>query len=174
MDASGVLRGWEWRGDGVSLQQVQRLPDQTRAFFQGRGFPAAAAERLATTCVFQVTLRNEGEGPITLDLSEWRIDRGAGPEPLRLTADWQAEWEGMGLPESARIAFQWAMFPTRQTFEPQDWNMGMIGYPLRPGERFDLHAQWRQAGAPRDATLAGLACAPDVPAETLPPLKGDL
>ena len=173
MDVSGVLRGWEWTGDGVTLQQVQRLPDQTRAFFQGRGFPAAAAERLATTCVFQVILRNEGEGPIGVDLADWRIDSGAGPQPLRLTADWQEEWERLGLPQPARIAFQWALFPTRQSFEPWDWNMGMISYPLRPGERFDLHAQWRQGSGMRSATLPGLECAPDLAAEALPPLTGE-
>lgn len=173
VDESGILRGWEWRGDGVTLQQIQRLPDQTRAFFQGRGFPPVAADRLARTCVFQTVLRNGGEGPIAVDLADWRIDTGTGPRPLLLTAQWQVEWEGMGLPEPARIAFQWAMFPTRQTFEPQDWSMGMIGYPLKPGDHFDLHTQWRQAAGVRSAVIKGLACAPDLAAETLPPLGGD-
>jgi hypothetical protein len=172
VDDSGILRGWAWEGaDGVSLHQVQRLPDQTRGFFQGRGFPAEAANRLATACVLQTILRNEGGAPIEVDLADWRISVGdAAPQPLKLTADWQAEWEGMGVAKPARIAFQWAMFPNRQTFQPKDWNMGMIGYPLRPGDRFDLHAQWRQGGEVRTATLPGLECAPDVAAETLPVL----
>lgn len=173
MDDSGILRGWEWRGNGVVLQQIQRLPDQTRAFFQGRGFPAEAANRLASTCVFQTILRNEGEGPIELDLAEWRVEIAAGLLPLPLTADWQGDWARLEVPTPARTAFQWAMFPTRQSFASQDWAMGMIAYPLRPGDRFDLHARWQQSGAVRSATLLGLVCAPDLAAETLPVLPGE-
>ena len=34
-EAQTGLRTWEWREAGVSVQLVQRLPDQTQAFFSG-------------------------------------------------------------------------------------------------------------------------------------------
>lgn len=174
VDETGILRGWSWESQGISLQQVQRLPDQTRAFFQGRGFSAQAASRLAECCVFQTILRNEGQVPIEVDLAGWRVKSlavpGAYPKPLKLTPDWQGDWGTLGVPQSARVAFQWAMFPNRQTFEAKDWAMGMVSFSLQPGERFDLQAQWRRGGETMTATLPGLQCAPDVPAETLPKL----
>ena len=37
---------------------VQRLPDQTRAFFRARGLGAAQAERPAQSCVLQTTFQD--------------------------------------------------------------------------------------------------------------------
>lgn len=177
VDETGILRGWSWESQGIILQQVQRLPDQTRAFFLGRGFSSEAANRLAGACVFQTILRNEGPEPIEVDLGEWRIRAldlpGADFQPIRLTADWQRDWESLGVTQAARIAFQWAMFPHHQTFESKDWNMGMISYSLPPGSRFDLQARMRRNGETLTALLPGLECAPDVAAETLPKLTGD-
>ena len=39
-DADTGRRSWTWSDQGVSVQLLQLLPDQTRAFFLGRGFKA--------------------------------------------------------------------------------------------------------------------------------------
>ena len=67
------LRSWDWRQGGVVLQLVQRLPDQTRAFFQARGFSSNTSERIATACVFQTIFRNDGQYPLAYDLDDWRV-----------------------------------------------------------------------------------------------------
>ncbi len=46
-DPENGLLSWTWREQGVSIQLVQRLPDQTRAFFLGRGFQLADADLVA-------------------------------------------------------------------------------------------------------------------------------
>ena len=51
-DPENGLLSWTWREQGVSIQLVQRLPDQTRAFFLGRGFQLADADLVAKSCVF--------------------------------------------------------------------------------------------------------------------------
>jgi hypothetical protein len=77
------LRSWEWREAGVSLRLVQRLPDQTRAFFQARGFSSAAADRIANACIFQTIFRNESEQPLSYLLDDWRIlHRGASGKQM--------------------------------------------------------------------------------------------
>ena len=156
---SGLVR-WHWQGQGLSLELAQLLPDQTRAFFMGRGFSAGQAEMVAEACVFQGIVRNtHAEEPIELDLARWRTRGRAGADRLRLNRDWQAIWEDLGVADSARIAFRWALFPTEHRFEPGDWLMGMVMVDRNPGDQFDLVLRWSAAGTDRRAVLSDLGCA---------------
>jgi hypothetical protein len=161
VDEESGLDAWEWQGEGIKLQQIQRIPDQTRAFFLGRGFARAEAEHIASACVFQTVFYNLGEQAVTLDLAEWQIRTDGQIKPLKLTADWQRDWEARASPDSARIAFQWALFPNVQEFEPGDWNMGMVTYPVAHGERLDLHLVWHSDETRHAVWLPDLRCAED-------------
>ena len=165
-DPTTGLETWQSQGKGVSFSFTQLLPDQSRAYFQGRGFQPANAELVAVACVFQTVIRNRADAvaPVDLDLSGWRVIRMQGnTRPPRLEADWQREWERRQVAGPARTAFRWSLFPTRQSFQPGDWNMGMVTFNLPPGERFDLELTWRQDGKPRRLVFNALRCAPDQP-----------
>lgn len=158
------LPGWQWQGYGASFTFNQRLPDQTRAFFQGRGFLPEQAEPLAADCVFQAIIRNgaEAAAPLTLNLTEWRVTpAGGSAQPLKLEAEWQEQWEHLGVSQPARIAFRWALFPTEQHFAPGDWNMGMITLGLPPGSRFDLEVVWRSGAQEKRQRFPAMQCATD-------------
>jgi hypothetical protein len=158
------LPGWQWQGEGVSFTFNQRLPDQTRAFFQGRGFLPEQAEPLARDCVLQAIIRNDtgNAAALTLDLADWRVHPvGGGAQPLRLEAQWQTEWERLGVSRPARIAFRWALFPTKQRFAPGDWNMGMITLGLPPGSRFALEVVWQSGEQQRRQRFPAMQCAAD-------------
>jgi hypothetical protein len=170
-DPQNGLESWSWHGDGASFTFTQRLPDQSRAYFQGRGLTPDAAEEVAMACVFQAIVRNDADAPVPLELNlaDWRVTaapekRAAEREPLRLEAEWQQEWEHLALTQAARIAFRWSLFPTRQLFQPGDWNMGMVTFNQPPGSRFDLELEWRQGKEPRQLRIEGMRCAPDHPA----------
>jgi len=137
-DPDSGLQSWTWHHNGVSLQLVQRLPDQTRAFFLGRGFSAQDADRIAESCVFQTIFRNDGNEPIDYDLNDWRLSGPDGPEPLRTREVWEQDWQQAGIKSGPRIAFRWSLLPTRQHFQPGDYNWGMSSYGLPPGSAFDL------------------------------------
>jgi hypothetical protein len=163
-DLQTGLERWHWHGNGVTFTFNQLLPDQSRAFFQGRGLRPEAADTVATACVFQAIVRNGAEviDALELNLGDWRvIDAQGHNRPPRLEADWQRQWQQQGVSQPARIAFRWALFPTRQRFEPGDWNMGMVTFDLPPGSRFELKAVWLQDGKRREAIVNGLRCAPD-------------
>ena len=51
--------------------------------------------------------------------------------------------------------------PTRQHFEPGDYNWGMTSYGLPPGSRFDLRLRITVGGKPLEALVEGLECAPE-------------
>lgn len=165
MDPETSLRFWQLDVEGLSLRLVQRLPDQTRAFFVGRGFSSEAAERIAQSCVFQTILRHPAEatfgGTLGIDLRDWQVQQAGRRQTLLLADSWDPVWAEMDEPESARIAFRWSLFPTEQGFEPGDYNWGMISFGLSPGSRFDLHLQWRLGDAKREGAIQGIVCALD-------------
>jgi len=163
-DPDSGLLSWQWSDDEVSITFNQLLPDQSRAYFQARGFDANVANRIALACVFQAIIRTQSNTRSTmhLNLADWRVStNNAPPQALRLKSDWQAEWQDDNIPQAAHIAFRWSLFPSQQTFQPGDWSMGMVTLGLTPGERFDLTAHWLADNQPRSLQLSNMHCASD-------------
>ena len=143
VDPETGLASWQTETEGIQVRLTQISPDQARAFYQARGFSAAAAERYAAECVFMTVVRNTGDTPIRHRLADWRyVVAGQPPRTLRSKAEWERLWKQQGVAGSARIAFTWAQFPTAQTFAPGDWNQGMTTYSVPRGGQFDLHFVW--------------------------------
>jgi len=173
-DPEAQLPFWEWREPGMSLRLVQRLPDQSRAFFLARGFSRDDVELIAGSCVFQTVFKNlsTADAPAALeyDLRDWVVHAGAQTRGMKTREDWAETWARRGVPQSARIAFEWALYPTRQVYNAGDYNWGMSFFDLAPGDAFDLVIHWNQGGERRTATLEGMRCAPDVDAAPGEPL----
>ena len=171
VDPDAGLPFWAWEEGPVEVRLVQRLPDQTRAFFIGRGLSSAAADLIGRSCVFQAIVRNRAQadgagapgprGDLAIDLATWRLEAGAGPQALPPKEGWEPRWEAMGESTVARIALRWSLFPSTQTFRPGDYNWGMIAFGVPPGTRFDLTLAWNLGGEPQSAVLRGLVCAPE-------------
>ncbi len=161
VDQETGLRSWTWRESGVTLRLVQRLPDQSRAFFQARGFVPAAADRIADACIFQTIFRNDSEQPVHYVLDDWRVLHRGGRGTMMTRERWEAAWQEGEVSEAARIALRWALLPTRQRFESGDYNWGMTGFGLPPGSTFDLELVLHLAGEKVTRTIDGIVCAPD-------------
>lgn len=167
-DPETVLAIWSWSDQGISLRLAQLLPDQTRAFFLGRGFEADTADRVGRSGVFQTIFRNDGMQVVEYDLRSWSIRHLSEHLPLRTREVWDREWEVRGIDDSPRIAFRWSLLPTVQRFEPGDYNWGMTSFGLPPGERFDLLLMVRVGGQPVSAEIPSMVCAADHRLEDLP------
>lgn len=163
MDADAGLPYWEVRDRGAVVRFVQRLPDQTRGFFQARGFAPAESDLIAASCVFQTVFRNSSidssPGVLEYDMREWVVRAGGRAGRMKLREDWALEWNARDAPAAARIAFEWALFPTRQVYNPGDYNWGMSVFGLAPGTRFDLEMSWNQYGRRHTVTVPGIECA---------------
>lgn len=164
-DKETGLKFWDWQAKGVQFRLTQRLPDQTRAFFLARGFDARNADELATQCVFQSMFKNIGQpnsGPVSIDLTKWRVITPKGIQHVLTREDWMPKWESRQLSQPARIAFEWSLIPTQQVYEPDDYNWGMTSYGLPPGTRFDLEFNWRRNDRNETGVIRDVVCPADI------------
>ena len=155
------LHTWEWRESGVSVQFHQRLPDQTRAFFQGRGFSAKNADSIARACVFQTIFRNDGTLPLVYDMDKWQITYQGKRRSLLTREHWDGKWQEGETSQAALIALRWSLLPTRQVFEPGDYNWGMTSFGLPSGESFDLSLVLTIGGSVITGIVPAIICTPE-------------
>ena len=165
-DEDAKLPFWEWQSEAMSIRLVQRLPDQSRAYFMARGFDKTHAERIATSCVFQTVYKNTATAGtahvIEFNLNQWKVQFAGQSRSLKLREHWQQEWEKEKVAQGAQIAFQWSLLPTQQRYQPQDYNWGMTVFDLPPATKFDLLIVWKHNGREQSATIPQIECAPDV------------
>ena len=164
-DPATGLKFWLWDNDGFYLELTQRLPDQTRAYFESRGFDRASTEIAGTSCVFQTMVKNSGSDPtekLSADLNEWQVISGNIRQPMLLREYWQKLWLERKQSESARIAFEWSLLPTKVHYDINDYNWGMSSYGLPPGSHFDLLFSWERNGKKFTGRINDVICAEDI------------
>lgn len=165
-DEETGLRKWHLVEGNLDLELIQRLPDQTRGFFLARGFGEEVAEEIAVSCIFQTIVRNAGHrepaGTVAVDLARWRVLHDGEVRDIRLKEPWIDSWPQDTVGQPARLAFRWALFPTRQEFRKDDYNWGMTAFGLPPGSVFDLDLVWQEDGETRSSRIPAIECAPDV------------
>ncbi len=155
---TGIV-SWTWSDRGVSVQFVQRRPNQTRGFFIARGFTTEQTKIIARACVFQSIVRNDGSSRIELDLRDWQVTYGDKVSAPVTREDWGGRWRTAEVGDAPRIALNWALLPTRQVFEPGDYNWGMISFGPPPGESFDLRIGFIRDGNTVWMAVSGVFCA---------------
>ena len=164
-DPATGLKSWLWDNDSFYLELTQRLPDQTRGYFESRGFDLASTEIAGTSCIFQTMIKNSGTDEskvITADLNEWRVISGNDNKQMWLREYWQKLWLDRGQSESARIAFEWSLLPTKVEYEVNDYNWGMSSYGLPPGSQFDLLFSWYSNGKRYSGRINDVVCPDDI------------
>jgi hypothetical protein len=162
-DPKTRLSGWKLTEGGLELELIQRLPIQTLAFFQARGFSREIANDIGNSCVFQSIGKNiytqSADESISIHLADWRVKANGQLKPVKLKEAWDNEWSATQVNSPARIAFKWATFPTQQTFEPAgDYNWGMISFDLSPGTVFDLQVVWKEGKTLKQQWITSLQC----------------
>lgn len=165
-DEQAQLPFWELRTQAMTFRLVQRLPDQTRAYFSGRGFAKKDVDTIAEYCIFQSVYTNtasaDSQHIIEHDASQWRIVYKGKTQPLVLREDWRSIWEKKGVKSAQKIAFEWSLLPTRQRYQPADYNWGMTVYKLPHGAQFNLKVSWTLNGVAKHAVIKGIRCAKDI------------
>lgn len=164
-DPATGLKSWLFDNDGFYLKLTQRLPDQTRAYFEARGFDQASAEIAATSCFFQSMIKNTGTDSgvlINADLSEWKVVSGEASKSMLLREYWQKLWQDRKQSQAAKVAFEWSLLPTRVQYDVNDYNWGMSSYGLLPGSHFDLLFSWTKEGKQYNGMISDVICSEDI------------
>ena len=158
--------GIEWRHraarDAVTLTANPLGTASRTAFYAARGFAEAAIRPYAQACGFSFGMQNGGTRMLTTQLADWHA-LGADGKRIALHSPevWDATWEKAGVPQPARIAFRWAQFQAKNTFEPGDWIMGMATLDAAPAEPFRLVARYADDKESHEIVLDRLECAHD-------------
>lgn len=167
-DKETNLSAWKISEGNFELELIQRSPQQTRSFFQARGFSSKIANDIATSCVFQTIVRNtESQNDVdsvTVSLKKWLLTSKDSNKqiPIKLKETWNQEWKAKDITTAARIAFRWATFPTEQDYQPGgDFNWGMISFGPRPKAVFDLYILWEQGRKTHSTWLRKMNCPAD-------------
>ncbi len=166
---SGVGPISRYQGHGLRLEIQALAGDQIRAFMLGRGFSSADADWVvANGCIFRSQIGNQAQSAaaptVHIALNDWEVhpvkpsQDKAKPKPLWTREKWQAIWARRPVPEGAKIAFHWGLFPTRQSHAPADYNWGFLSFGLPAKSRFDLTIRWQVAGQTFTHHLKGLVC----------------
>ena len=164
-DPDTGLKYWLWNNDGFLLRLTQRLPDQTRAYFEARGFDKASTETAGTSCIFQTMIKNTGTNPsdkISADIRDWQVISGDVAKPLLHREYWRNYWLDQKQPESARVAFEWSLLPESVEYDINDYNWGMSSYGLAPGSQFDLIFTWQRQGKKYQGRINDVICPHDI------------
>lgn len=160
------LRGWHYTAGDISIELIQRLPDQTRAMLMKHDFSPDVIEQMALSCMFQTVIRNTGSSgrgtPVLIDLDRWVLHHDGQVSGIVQKERLLASWHDDDASAAAKLVVQWGMFPTQQEYMPSDYNWGLTAYGIPPGSRFDLEVAWQEHGEWQRAMIEALECAPDV------------
>lgn len=140
---------------------IPRTPEQMAAFYEARGFPPAAIDRIRATCFVTVHVENRGERVLWLEPDSWRIAAGGTPVQ-RLDRDyWTAHWNTIDLPQANRSTFGWTQLPAQRDLQPGEPVGGNIVLPGTTGQ-FDLQARFAtgadRRGDPLEVRFENVAC----------------
>ena len=106
-----------------------RTPEQIAAFYEARGFPQAALDRVSDTCFVTVHIRNRSNSVIWLDLAEWRFSSDGRPLERLDRRWWQAQWDAIGLRQASRSTFGWTLLPEIRDLQPDEPVGGNVVFP---------------------------------------------
>ena len=118
---------------------IPHTPEQMAAFYEARGFPRNAIERIRNTCFVTVHIENKSRSTIWLEKKNWKTSSNGKPLP-RLGRDyWDEQWNDIDLPLAKRSTFGWTQLPEVRDLQPDEPVGGNIVFPDTT-ETFDLAA----------------------------------
>jgi hypothetical protein len=156
--------------ENEQLSMFLRLnsPEQIAAFYEARGFPREAIERLRRTCFVMAHVENRGREIVWLELDNWRFVAASG-EIRRLDRQyWDGVWNEIDLPQAKRSTFGWTQLPEVRDLRPGEPVGGNMILPATDGA-FTLEADFHTGRDKRKGMLrlrfTDLHCARDTPGQ---------
>jgi hypothetical protein len=148
----------------LQLKLSPRTPNQVAAFYEARGFPDAALERIRAACFVTVGLRNKTDKVVWLELARWRVTSATGTVRRITREDWAGTWQEVGVAAAQQSTFGWTLLPEGRDLRPDEPVGGNLTL-VRTGEPFTLEAIFKTGPNRRDGEIQlryeNLQCASD-------------
>ena len=120
---------------------MPHTPEQITAFYEARGFPKAALDRLRKVCFVTVHIENKSQRVIWLETENWDLAVDGERIPRVNKQQWTSWWDDINLPSANRSTFGWTQLPAVRDLQPDEPVGGNI---ILGGEvkHFDLQARF--------------------------------
>ena len=115
--------------DELLVVLVPRSPEQMAAFYEARGFPRAAIDRIRQTCFVTVHIKNKSKDVIWLDTDQWRFTGDGKPLTRLDDSYWRAQWNEIDLRQASRSTFGWTQLPPVRDLQPDEPVGGNLVFP---------------------------------------------
>lgn len=119
--------------DDLLVVVIPRTPEQMAAFYEARGFPAAAIALIRETCFLTVHIENRGDDILWLDLDRWRFTADGKPLARIDPDDWETRWDSIELRQASRSTFGWTQLPALRDLHPDEPVGGNLVFPGTTG-----------------------------------------
>jgi hypothetical protein len=150
--------------DDISMYVRLHTPDQMAAFYEARGFPRNAIDRLRQTCFVMAHIENRGKRVVWLELRNWHFLADKGEIRPLDRKYWTTVWDKIGLPPANRATFGWTQLPEVRDLQPGEPVGGNVILPATD-ETFSLQADFLTGKDKRagliSARFENLRCAKD-------------
>lgn len=164
--ADAVTAGRSFQGpyienNNLLVVLVPRSPDQMAAFYEARGFPQTAIERIRQTCFMTVHIENKSRDVIWLDLDQWRFTAAGKPLQRLDTSYWEAQWDAIDLRQASRSTFGWTQLPPLRDLRPDEPVGGNLVFPGTTGTltiEASFHTGADRQGGPISIGFGNIGC----------------
>ena len=150
----------------VSMRLVLRTPAQLSAYYQARGFNAAAIDSILETCFITPIIHNKALDVLWLELDNWRFTV-AGQDLPRIKRDyWVGQWRTAGLPQAQQSTFGWTLLPEVRDLRLDESVGGSVVIPLQSQPvtmTANFHIGADKRGATKTIVFEAIQCPTDEP-----------
>lgn len=170
LSAAALAREVEPQVENEHLLMFLRLhtPDQMAAFYEARGFPQKAIQRLRASCFVMAHVENRGQQVLWLELKNWRFITTTGTIRRLDVNYWNSVWDEIDLPQARRSTFGWTQLPEVRDLQPGEPVGGNMILPATE-ETFTLEADFHTGNHKRAGMVSvrfeNLKCAQEIPGQ---------
>ena len=118
-----------YEDDRMLVVLVPRTPIQMAAFYEARGFPQSALDRIMQTCFITLHIENKGNEVLWVDLGQWQFTSDGKPVARLDEPYWQQQWDEIKLRQASRSTFGWTQFPPLRDLQPDEPVGGNLVFP---------------------------------------------
>lgn len=150
-----------FENDELLMVVIPRTAEQMAAFYEARGFPQRAIDKVTATCFVTIHIDNKSRHITWLETANWQLTSEGKTLDILGSEYWDATWEQIDLPQAFRSTFFWTQLPPVVDLHADEPVGGNI---VLPGsiERFDIEANFRtgadKQGAPLQVRFTNIEC----------------